>query len=58
MKALRKKIEGHAKKGENTLLFAYLAGHGVSDSQQYFLLNTDVSKDVLFPIELNLRVTT
>ena len=31
MKALQKKLDEHKKNGENVLLFAYLAGHGVSD---------------------------
>ena len=33
MKALQKKLDVHKKNGENVLLFAYLAGHGVSDNQ-------------------------
>ena len=58
MKALQKKIEEHGKRGENVLVFAYLAGHGVSDTQQHFLINTDVTKDVLFHIEERLRILT
>ena len=32
MLALQKKLNEHQKKGENVLLFAYIAGHGVSDT--------------------------
>ena len=52
---MAKKIKQHQKEGETIMIYAYVAGHGVADNQQYFLLNTDIVKDALYPIELTLR---
>ena len=43
------------KKGETIFIYAYVAGHGCADNQQYFLLNTAEVKDALHPIEMRLR---
>ena len=33
MKRLAKKVQEHQKKKENILIYSYVAGHGVADSQ-------------------------
>ena len=48
---MAEKIKEHAKKEENVMIYAYVAGHGVADNQQYFLLNTANVNDALYPIE-------
>ena len=46
----------HAKKGESVFIYAYIAGHGVADVRQYFLLNTSDPTKALYPIEEQLRL--
>ena len=36
-------------------IYAYVAGHGVADTRQYFLINTDDPQKALYPIEERLR---
>ena len=43
------------KNEETIMIYAYVAGHGVADNQQYFLLNTADVNHALYPIELTLR---
>ncbi len=37
------------------LVYAYMAGHGCADLQQYFLLNEANLNTAMFPIEFKLR---
>ena len=48
---MAKKIKQHAKDEETIMIYAYVAGHGVADNQQYFLLNTSNVNHALYPIE-------
>ena len=48
---MAKKIKQHQKNGETIMIYAYVAGHGVADNQQYFLLNTADVNHALYPIE-------
>ena len=43
----------NAKEGENTLVFIYYAGHGVSDNYTFALVND--MKRPWFPLEQNVR---
>ena len=49
-----KKLANNEKEGENTLVFVYYAGHGVSDNYSFALVN-DINRP-WFPIEQNVRV--
>ena len=50
-KDMANKIKQHAREGETIMIYAYVAGHGVADNQQYFLLNTADVNHALYPIE-------
>ena len=49
-------IRGHAKKKESVFIYAYIAGHGVADVRQYFMLNSSDPTKALYPIEEQLRL--
>ena len=50
-KELHQIISNHANKGESVFIYAYIAGHGVADVRQYFLLNSSDPTKALYPIE-------
>ena len=41
----------HESEKENVFIYAYAAGHGVADTQQYFLVNDEDLDKAQFPIE-------
>ena len=55
-KTMHNIIRGHAKKKESVFIYAYIAGHGMADVRQYFMLNTSDPTKALYPIEEQLRL--
>ena len=53
---MQAKIRAHAKKDESVFIYAYIAGHGVADVRQYFLLNSSDPQKALYSIEEQLRL--
>ena len=54
-KDMYKKVKQHEKEDEYALIYAYVAGHGVADTHQYFVLNSEDTEEAQYPIEKKLR---